>query len=153
MNYALDTVEVRRTKTGDKEYKFCTLKTENETFERVSIWPDYAGYAAVVEGGVVSGEVFKKGEFWNFKGENQKPAYTGGKTGAMSKVMETKNSNILAAQDRKHDAIKLAGAQRDAVIMVSTFEANTPFPTDVELKAKIEAWMKYFLDLGNQPFI
>lgn len=153
MQYGIDTVEVRTAKNSGKEYKSCTLKTENETFERVSIWPDYEGYAAVVEGGVVSGEVFKKGEYWNFKGENQKPAYTGGKTGAMNKVMETKNSNILAAQDRKHDAIAKAGAFRDATLVTLASLKDQPFPLDEEFQAEWTKWVKYFLNVGEQPFI
>ncbi len=73
--------------------------------------------------------------------------------GAMTKAMDKKNENIHAAQDRKHDAIRMAGAQRDAVLMVTTFEKNEKNLSDVELRETIEKWMKYFLNLQDQPFI
>ncbi len=150
MEYFIETVEEKQ--KDDKKWKTVTLNGGSQTYERVSIWPDYEGYAAVVEGAKLVGEVYQKGQYWNFKAAT-KSAYTGGKTGAMTKVMETKAANISAAQDKKHDAIKMAGAQRDAVLMVTTFEKNSPFPTDIELKQKIEAWMKYFLGLQDSPFI
>lgn len=150
MEYFIETLELKEAASG-KSYKSVTLNGGGETYEKVSLWPETEGYESFIEGGKIVGEVYKKGNYWNFKPANAKPAYKGG--GAITKAMEKKNDNIVAAQERKHDAIRLAGAQRDAVLMVTTFEANTPFPADNELKSKIEAWVRYFLGLQDQPFI
>ncbi len=71
----------------------------------------------------------------------------------IEKVMDRKEESIKTFQESKQEAITLSAAQRDAVLMVTTFDSNEPFPTDAELQEKIETWMKYFLNLHNQPFL
>lgn len=151
MKYIISNVTERETTAG-KKYLSVTLTAGEEQFEKVSLWSDDPDYATFQDGATIKGTLTKNEKgYWNFKKEGDKPAYKGG--AAISKAMETKATNIEIAQDRKHDAIKMAGAQRDAVLMVTTFEADAPFPTEAELKAKIEGWMRYFLGLKDQPFI
>lgn len=151
-DYIIEAMEERETSAG-KKYQSVTLSSGSETYEKVSLWSDSTpGYTELAINSKLVGEVTKNAKgYWNFKAEGAKVASRS--AGAITKAIETKNNNIVAAQDRKNDSIRMAGAQRDAVLMVTTFEANAPFPTDAELKAKIESWMKYFLGLGDQPFI
>lgn len=152
MDFIIEVIDERETKDG-KKYKSVTLNGGSETYEKVSLWSDDPNYASYVEGGRISGDVYKNAKgYWNFKGLEQKKTYTT-RTNAVTKAVKEKNENIVAAQDRKHDAIKMAGAQRDAVLMVTTFNAKDPFPTEAELKSAIEAWMRYFLGLQDVPFI
>ncbi len=153
MEFIIDTLEIRQTSAG-KEYKSVTLKSGDQSYEKVSLWSDNPDYNTFVEGGHISGEVFKNEKgYWNFKSANAKTAYTGGKTGAMNKVMETKNTNIMAAQDRKNDAIARAGAMRDATLVTIASLKDQPFPTNDDFKHEWESWVKYFLGKGEEPFV
>lgn len=71
-------------------------------------------------------------------------------------LMEKKNESIKGFQDDKEKSIALSSAQRDAVLMVTTFETAQPFPTDSELRAKIVEWREWFLkehqNRSGQPF-
>lgn len=72
--------------------------------------------------------------------------------------------NIPTTQEDKYEAIKLSAAQRDAVLIVSTFKKPTAGLVngttigrdtleDEEIKSEIEKWYKYFLNFGEQPLI
>lgn len=117
-------------------------------------WTNWAG---MVEGHVFEGNVWtsEKGTTYLFPPKQAKSSPRGGfaRNTGIKEAQETKRNDIESAQVRKHEAIAMAGAQRDAVLMVTTFEALSPFPTDEELKSKIESWMKYFLNLQSQPFL
>ncbi len=144
-------MEIRQTSAG-KEYKSVTLKSGDQSYEKVSLWSDNPDYASFVEGGRISGEVFKNEKgYWNFKSANAKPAFKGG--GAITKAQETKRVDIEAAQERKHDAIARAGAFRDATLVTIASLKDAPFPDDADFKRVWESWVKYFLGKGEEPFV
>lgn len=151
--YTIDIVDVKTTSAG-KEYKSVTLKAGTETYEKVSIWSDNPDYDAVVEGGKISGEVFKNEKgYWNFKGATApKTAYKGGAAG-INKAMEVKAQNIEKAQDRKDDSIAISGAMRDATLISLAALRDRPFPTDEEYKAEWTRWVKWLLSKRNEPFL
>lgn len=151
MEFNIDTLEVRQTSTG-KEYKLVTLKSGDETFEKVSLWSDNPDYTSFVEGGRISGEVFKNEKgYWNFKPANAPKKTFGG--GAVTKNMEVKNTNIIAAQERKNDSIARAGAFRDATLVTLASLKDQPFPSDADFKREWESWVKFFLGKGEEPFV
>ena len=153
MEYTITTVESKTWQ--DKPYKSVTLQAGEEKYDKIGLWPRDPNYASYVEGAVISGSVFKNEKgYWAFKSENSKPTYN--KSSAVNKAMDRKEESNEKFQDNKDRAIRLAAAQRDAVLMVTTFEAGTPFPTDAELKAKFIAWRDWFLseaeNRGKLPF-
>lgn len=121
----------------------------------------WAQFDQIVEGGSVEADFWRSdaGKPYLFAPKPPKTS-TGanrGQSGAnIAKVMETKNENITKHAENKDKSITLAAAQRDAVLMVTTFEKNTPFPTDDQLKEKIKEWREWFLAqhdiVLNRPF-
>lgn len=81
----------------------------------------------------------------------QRPKFMGGS--GIAKAQETKAENIKEAQERKNEAIQLAGAFRDATLVSLQALRDNPFPTDEEYKAEWTKWVKFFLNQGDQPFI
>lgn len=160
-------VKIDWIETKGPDWKVATLTNEmNKTEKEVSInrtskkGEVFPNFDALQVGQTIEGELWQSGagKWYLFppqpKSQYRAPTSNGGASrgSQMAKVMETKNQNIKEAQETKHEAIKLAGAQRDATLIVTTFYANLVL-TDVEIASKVEQWMKYFLNLGEQPFI
>lgn len=150
--YLIDIVEERKTGEG-KEYKSATLKAGTDTFDRVSIWSDHPDYALVVEGGKITGEVFKNAKgYWNFKGATAKPAYTGGKTGIKA-AQDRKATDIKTAQDNKGQAIKIASAFRDAtLLLIAQYPDGLPAEWQKEHQAIREWLINDWSNRENLPF-
>lgn len=72
---------------------------------------------------------------------------------AITKAMETKKANIDEFQEKKQDAIKMAGAMRDATLISLASMRDQPFPMDEEYKAEWTKWYKWLLNQGDQPFV
>lgn len=74
----------------------------------------------------------------------------------IEEAQERTRGHVAEAQENKNHAISIAAAQRDAVLMVTTFDKSEPFLTDAELRAKIIEWREWFLkehqNRLNQPF-
>lgn len=152
MTYKLDWMERKTTSVGDKWN--CNLSASDGTHEGITLWvkdwPTVA-LAQTVEGELV---VKQNGQYTNktlYPLKASPRASTGFRKPNMEAVVAQKNENIRENMDTKHEAIKMAGAQRDAVLMVTTFNADGSFNDD-ELKEKIEEWYQYFLNRGSQPF-
>lgn len=125
----------------------------NRTNKKNEVFPNFD---AIVEGADIEGTLWASatGKQYLFapKAPLQRPKFMGGGTAAqevkgkqIEKAQETTFTHVKEAQDRKQDAIILSAAQRDAVLMVTTFEVAQPFPTDAELRAKIIEWREWFL--------
>src|SRR5260221_11350 len=101
-------------------------------------------------GDTIKGEIVKNGNFTNFKATKTNIGRSGGNNGAINKAMDKKNESIKGFQENKEISIKLSGAMRDAVLMVTTFypEASEKSLIDKEvyLQGRIEKWRRYFLD-------
>lgn len=74
----------------------------------------------------------------------------------IEEVQERTKEHVQVAQENKNHAVLMAAAQRDAVLMVITFEKETPFPTDQDLQSRFTFWREYFIkeaqNRASQPF-
>lgn len=153
--YKIDWVENVVSSKGTP-YKRATLTdSSGKVVENVAVFNFYSQFNNVTPGGTVTGSLIS--ELYNGKmshkledGKTFK-TFAGKPSGGITKAMEVKNTNIKEAQERKEESIQKSGAQRDAVLMVTTFYANAEWSDD-ELKAKIKEWYNYFLGIQDQPF-
>jgi hypothetical protein len=151
MKYFINTLE-KKTSTTGKSYIKAELRDEqNNITPGVSIWQDFPSFENITFGAEINADIVTKGNFKNaypvktYKSFAAKPN--------MAAIVDKKNENIKEAQGRKEDAIIRAGAQRDAVLIVTTFYKNQEFSlSDADIQAKIDYWMKYFLAKADQPF-
>ena len=160
MSYTITNVQKKTAKSG-KEFIKCVIGDKETVI--FSTFPDFANLAenSVVDGDLSKGEPYNgKDQYtlWPLK-KQYVPRGNGGSAG-MKAAVEAKNTNINKAIDRKEESIKLAGLQRDAVLLVTTFyveEASTYHNTaDKEefIREKIAYWKKT-LDQSygdGQPF-
>jgi len=107
-----------------------------------------------------------EGELWTSdKGKNYlfppRVAKTGNggafKQKMIEDTMQKKNDSISHFQDNKEQSIKLASAQRDAVLIVKELLAQNQFPyTETGVKEEIIKWRNWFLSdeftKGITPF-
>lgn len=140
--------------------------SEGEETEGVTIWEGFPNFGVLKVGSPVSGDIVTKqnGEFVNktlFAPRGVSPRKTKGDSerGSIAVAMEKKAEGIEKAQDRKADAIKLAGCNRDATIMVAQeLSQMTALGTEwsqADAQIKWKEWQKWFM--GNYgdgvPFI
>lgn len=160
MRYKIAWIEQKSTKDGKPKAEATLVgetESENATGVKVTIWGDFPNYGAIVNGGMIEGEIVpsrdpkylpslkpsvspKMASRGNFKAEQ------------VERVMDKKNASISQFQDNKEEAIRLASAQRDAVLLVTTFYKsrweNDPIlesEFDVLVKKKIIEWRDWFL--------
>lgn len=125
----------------------------------------FPGFESLDEGSVIEGNLWTnpadaaKKALYPSKAPAARPtgaAPTAGgypsRGGGIAKAQETKRVDIETAQERKHEAIQIAGAFRDATLITLASLKDQPFPTDDEFKEMWKGWVKYFLDLHEQPF-
>lgn len=118
----------------------------------------------IVEGGQIEADLWKNpsGKQYLFapkiKSSTEAPRSSGGayKAKQIEEAQERTHTHVQEAQNNKNEAIVLAAAQRDAVLMVITFDKETPFPTDAELQERFKFWREFFLSeatkRGSLPF-
>lgn len=163
-NYIIKKFEEKTAKSGTKYAKAALLDVEGNVIENVSIFADYPNYPLSV-GSQTEGEL--KNKPYNGKDSfSLSPVRTNtlgrkSNNAAITKAMETKNTNIKEAQTRKEESIKLAAIQRDAVLLTTTFypEANEVYEHDMPgkeqyIKGRILEWKKWLeQNYGDgQPF-
>ena len=138
------------TSKSGKNYKQATIANESGVETDVSVWPDFDQYAQVETGSEVEGIVVENNGYQNLKSENKK-SYSGG----INKMMQKKEESIEKFQGTKNEAIKLAGASRDATLMVTTlFPILYSNYREEDLKKKWNEWRDFFYDEFNnvKPF-
>lgn len=150
--YTINWAERKTTKVGDK---FDAALKDEQGVETTGVtlwakdWPDaqpgreVEGDLVVKQNGQYTNKTLYKAKTWSAGRAAAKPDFT--------KIVEQKNENITRQMDRKEDSIKIAGAQRDATLMVTTF-FHDGFHTDEELKTKWLSWKSYFLGQSDSPF-
>jgi hypothetical protein len=115
-------------------------------------------FDAFVDGYQMEGNLWRSpstGKQYLYPIREPKPA-TGAYTrsgGAITKAQEKKAEDIETAQNRKKDAIALAGAFRDATLISLASYRDIPFPTDEEFKAEWIKWVRWILSKNEEPFI
>lgn len=138
------------------EWIVAELKDESGTeFKEVSInkvskkgepFPNFDG---LQPGREIEGELWtsEKGKHYLFPPRADKPRGGAGgafKTAQIEKVMDRKEESIGKFQDKKEEGIALSGAQRDAVLMTTTY-FGLGSGGEEGLKAKIIEWRNWFL--------
>ena len=105
-------------------------------------------------------EIFQKGKYENIVGagdmmptQSASKQFFPKKESAIGKAMDRKEKSIGDFAARKEDSIKLAGAQRDAVLLTTTFypEYTTNPNKDNLIREKFEEWKSYFLGYDVMP--
>lgn len=149
--YEINWLEKKTTSTG-KPYMAITLVGHED--KKVSIWSDFPNFANLMPGAKISGELKQNDKgYWNVY-PPKSSASTGGfrGSGAIVKAQETKREDIKEAQGRREEAISLASAQRDAVLIVTHFTEPSTMNSD-DIKKEIVKWRNWFLsdDFKNHP--
>lgn len=150
MEYIIESVEKKTSKNG-KPYAVLFLKDVAGTEFKTTCWDVLD---TLVEGAKIEGEVKQSGDYFNFKPKSafpDRPKWMPPK--GIAAAQETKRQDIETAQERKKEAIQLAGAMRDATLVTLASLKDQPFPTEADFKREYEAWVKYFLNVGDQPFL
>lgn len=141
------------------DWKVATLEDEQTQYSEVSInkvnkkGEVFPNFDAIQKGGTI------RGNLWTSSGGKKylfapKPQKSQNFRNDMKSVMKEKQENVKEAQETKKENIKEAAAQRDAVLMVTTFYpefANDPLLSSEKeklLKEKYLQWRDFFL---NQP--
>lgn len=111
----------------------------------------------VETGGTIEGEIVQNGQYLNFKKKLEAPEFIKNSRGSnfkaqqIEKAVEKKNEAIAHFQDEKEKSIALAGAQRDAVLIVVQKMATSPDLLDKVawdeqlIKEEIIKWRNWFL--------
>ena len=158
MKLTIDWCEEKVSSKGTK-YKKASVTPENGTrTDDVAVFDSYSQYGDIAPGRVVEG-VLKEKEYQGKKSYTledgnlgPKPDSLGGyKQKMINETMEKKNSSIREFQGNKEESIRLAGCQRDAVLLVTTFlprESDTDY-----IKTKIIEWRDWLLsdDFSEHP--
>jgi hypothetical protein len=135
------------------------------TFDDVSInktdrnsgavqWPQWDSFAVGVsfEGNVWENPTTGKRSVFPPKPKAVSTSGGAAKGGMIAKAQETKREDIKHAQDTKREDISRAAAFRDATLITVEWIKSAPFPMDDEIKSYWRAWVKFFLNEGEQPF-
>lgn len=148
-SYKIKSVDKKTTKTG-KPYAIVLLDDKG-TEVKASMWEGYESLMAGVE---VQGEVYKSGDFTNFRlGTLQRFAGTGGaapRAAAIKEAQVAKETGIRKAQDNSQLSIKISGAMRDATLITLASLREQPFPTDEEFKQEWRKWRDWIINEFDQ---
>lgn len=115
----------------------------NKVSKKGEVFPNFDQIAPGVE---IEGELWvsPSGKNYLFPPRVQKQAPNGAyKQKMMEETMQRKETSIRGFQASKEESIKLAGAQRDAVLIVTTI-GNTDL-TEQQVKDAIIKWRDWFL--------
>lgn len=144
------TVKWSELKTGRSGNKYTEMQLEDS---EGNITDKVTTFDPVMTGGTIEGAIVKNDKgYLNFKKleapdfiKKGNPNY---KTQQIEKAMDKKNESISHFQDKKEESIALAGAQRDAVLIVTTMMTQYPKGTipDIEdIQNDIIEWRNWFL--------
>ncbi len=135
-------------KDGEKEYKDVSINRVNKKGET------FPGFDDLQPGRDVEGELWESPSHKWYLFAPRPESTRGGAGGAfkqaqIEKTMDKKNEFIGKTLDRKEDSIRLAGAQRDAVLIVTT-RYNDPEMSIADFKNEILKWRDWFLTEFNK---
>ena len=146
-------IEIKTASNGNP-YKTIHISPTFKEKDRANIFSDHAMYNDLVEGY----EIPENFLTINAKGylEIVNPnagIKRGGNSAGIAKAQEQKAIYIKEAQTNKENSIKLAGAARDAVLIVTAFypELAEDDNKDEKIAAKIEEWRTHLLKTFDNP--
>lgn len=154
--FSIEWSEVKKTgTTNGKDWKITTMTLKDEMG---TMHDNVSTFDPVMTGGSLEGEIItnEKG-YKNFKNHIQRPSNPMfNKTAQMEKVMDRKEESITKFADRKEEAIAMAGAQRDAVLIVTSKILYAQPIADDTVKLEILKWRNWLLSdefkKGIPPF-
>lgn len=152
-------------KKSDEWYEVNLQKTDgtligaslNRTTKKGVPFPNFDTLAVGQE---VEGRLWQSqaGKWYLFPPEQEKSrggANSADKSQVIEKAQDRKNEFIGKTLDRKEESIKLAGAQRDAVlIVVAQINKGETQWTDSSIESEIVKWRNWFLlsdEMNNPP--
>lgn len=148
MEYKVQWAENKTAKTG-KPYKKLSIEDLQGVKTDVNIFSDFPDFANITPGSTISGTLTQKGQYWNITSETQiKGGYTPRSTpqsaisASVKQAQERTEQSIGKTLDRKEESIKLAGAQRDAVLIVTAIGITDI--TEHAIKHEIIKWRNWF---------
>jgi len=158
MKIKIDWLEKKHIDSLNKDVMEIDGTDEQNNKVKFSVWGDFPGFNEIQNGGFIEGNLWEKPGTGKFTLYPPKPATTGqtggnkgGLKAGMQQMATEKREFIKEAQETKQEAIKESQAQRDAVLMVTTFYpelASDPL-LSVEkeklLKEKYLHWREFFL--------
>lgn len=145
MLHKIEWVEEVESQSG-KKYKKVTLAGDVS----VSCWPDFSKYAEVIPGGEVEGIIQEKGKYKNLVDGNLTkfgPKPNEFKAKQIEAVQTRTSEMVKMAQDNKADNIKLAAANRDATLILTTFYPE--FTNIVDFNERTDAIKKSWIELRD----
>ena len=153
--YKIEWLERKETSTGKKKID-ATVKDEQGVNADVTIWADFPGFAELNSGMTIEAELRPASDPKyrpSLSPVRAQKAQGGGyRQKLIDDNMEKKNASISHFQANKEESIKLAGAQRDAVLVVVNLykeiaedKIMTPSEKDSAIKKKIVEFRDYFL--------
>lgn len=116
----------------------------NERNKKGEIFPNFN---AITLGGTVEGDLWQSsaGKWYLFAPKAPKQGQGGVfKAKVIEEAQVRKESSINRTMDRKEESIKLSSAQRDAVLIVTTFYKDSGIDAQ-EIKEQIVKWRDWFL--------
>jgi len=115
-------------------------------------FPNIGAWAGEFSGEFFEGELEKSDKgYWKIK--KPKAGNPNFKTQQIKEVMDTKRQDVARSMDRKEESIALAGAQRDAVLIVINLYGAGQGYNENEIKENVVKWRNWFLsdDFRNVP--
>lgn len=156
MDYRVTSAESVATATGKRYIKAKLTSVESGVTELVSIWSDYSFYGDVEVGNVVSGVITSNGKYKNLKDAGRAGgSFSGGGKVGMGVLMEKKATGIKEAQDNKQLGVKIAGAQRDAAMVVVELYRDLVMEKPFEergafIRSQIRIWRQWFMEEADE---
>lgn len=174
MKYTVKWIEQSTTSTGKVKANLTLVDSANVETNKVTVWGDFPGFKELRPAGTVEGDIVVKqnGQYTN---KTLYPAKTDtltnpkapawatkglAKSAAISVAMEKKQEGIERAQENKADSIRTSSTMRDAVLIVTSFFANSVNDLHTEyqdsfIKDKIQEYRTWLLnnwDVQEPPF-
>lgn len=146
MKYIIQKADRKTTATG-KDKIDATLDDSTKLIEGVTIWGDFPGFAYLVIGQSIEGDVVEKqnGQYTNRTLYAPKtPSTTPQRgAGAITKAMDKKAENIEKAQDNKSLGVKISATMGHAVNIVLAQIKDDPIRDEGAIKQMITNWRKW----------
>lgn len=160
-DYKIEFLEKKTTSTGKEKADVSLTGADGQTIQSATIWGDFPDFANLAPGSTVRGTLTPAKDprfgptLYPPRPQTTRGGASGASTAAKTKViekaMERKEESIQKFQASKEESIRLAGCQRDAVLLVQTMFGdniwNDPILSEEEkrniLKKEVIKWRNW----------
>lgn len=158
--YTIEWLEKKEYKPGKFLYKVSLKPATGDMINNVTIWDSFPGFTDIMPGSTISGELETKEHNGYVNTTLKAPRSANSersanrKTEIVTQAMERKEQSITRFQATKEESIKMAGAARDATLIVTTFypEFSLAPNKDALIKEQWNQWRSWLLGASDQPF-